>query len=451
MPSPARRAAAGALILAAAASACGGQAAVSVPAASATDPPVLATASASAVAGAPGSDSQVYEPNPAAIVVAIDAGHGGCLDWGVPDPSVRGVELAEKNLTLAIARRLRDRLADDGIAVVMTRDGDVALAGDDHPPLGCHGPAWRDVNGDGHVGFGPDLPLGTRTRDELQARLDLANLAQADVLVSIHVNSPSEGGETIEIAFSETYYSDETSWGTATARLAAAVQSGVAASLAGVATYERGDRGITAQNLYLVAPPLEEPTEERPNPLAQPARGGQMPVVLAEVGSITLRAEHDLLATSEGQEAVSSGLFDGLAAYFADRPFAGRVSLATAEPGGVPEAVEGTGPPFWAPVVDPSGLELRLTNTGTSRWPPGIELIFGWEATDQPYLRSAPSAMTPVGPEVPALATGESVSLRVALPQPPPRRGVAWISLRIGQTILGDAGFPALQLSTQAP
>ena len=26
-------------------------------------------------------------PNPGAIVVAIDPGHGGCLDWGVPDPA----------------------------------------------------------------------------------------------------------------------------------------------------------------------------------------------------------------------------------------------------------------------------------------------------------------------------------------------------------------------------
>ena len=29
---------------------------------------------------APGSDSTVYRPNPGAIVVAIDPGHGGCLD-----------------------------------------------------------------------------------------------------------------------------------------------------------------------------------------------------------------------------------------------------------------------------------------------------------------------------------------------------------------------------------
>ena len=83
----------------------------------------------------------MYEPNPGAIVVAIDPGHGGCLDWGVPDPSERGVELAEKTLTLAIAQRLRDRLVADGIGVVMIRDDDVALAGDDYPDLGCDRPA----------------------------------------------------------------------------------------------------------------------------------------------------------------------------------------------------------------------------------------------------------------------------------------------------------------------
>ncbi len=166
-----------------------------------------------AVEPAPGSDSGVYAPNPGAIVVAIDPGHGGCLDWGVPDPSERGPELAEKTLTLAIAQRLRDLLVDEGIGVLMIRDADEALAGDDYPPLSCEGPPFRDVNGDGVAGFGPDVPEATRTRDELQARLDLANLAGADALVSIHINSPSEGGEQVEIAFSETFYTDETPWG----------------------------------------------------------------------------------------------------------------------------------------------------------------------------------------------------------------------------------------------
>ena len=67
-------------------------------------PSASAIPSAGAVVPAPGSDSAVYAPNPAAIVVAIDPGHGGCLDWGVPDPSRRGVEFSEKTMTLGIAR-----------------------------------------------------------------------------------------------------------------------------------------------------------------------------------------------------------------------------------------------------------------------------------------------------------------------------------------------------------
>ena len=436
-------------LLAALLAGCGAQATPSASPSPTTVPVGVPWASES-VEPAPSSESEVYRPNPAAIVVAIDPGHGGCLDWGVPDPSARGVELAEKTLTLEIARRLDDRLRADGIGVVMTRDDDEALAGDDHPPLGCHGAAWRDVNGDALVGFGTGLPRGTRTRDELQARLDLANLAQADVLVSIHINAPSEDGETIEIAFTQTYYTDETPWAEANARLADALQSGVTASLAGIATYDRGDRGITAHNLYLVAPPLEEPTEDRPNPLAQPARGGMMPVALAEVGSITLRAEHDLLATPDGQETVAAGLFDGLVVYFGSRPLAARIGLAGGERGAAPRAVDGSGPPFWPPVAEPSALELRVTNTGTAQWAEGAQLMVGWEATAQPYLRAAPAALTPLA-ELPALAPGESAQVEISLPDPPGGRAVAWISLWIGETNIADAGSPALQVSTAAP
>ena len=41
---------------------------------------------------APGSASRLFAPNPGAIVVAIDPGHGGCLDWGVPNPYDNTVE-----------------------------------------------------------------------------------------------------------------------------------------------------------------------------------------------------------------------------------------------------------------------------------------------------------------------------------------------------------------------
>ncbi|HET8776311.1 MAG TPA: N-acetylmuramoyl-L-alanine amidase [Candidatus Limnocylindria bacterium] len=431
-----------------------------IPAETATQAPSTAPApsdgtpasSAGAIEAAPGSESEIYPPNPGAIVVAIDAGHGGCLDWGVPDPSERGVQLAEKTLTLGIAQALRDLLEADGVRVVMIRDADEALAGDDYPPLGCEGAPFRDVNGDGMSGFGnDDLPEATRTRDELQARLDLANLARADALVSIHINSPFDAGQPVEIAFSETFYTDETPWGAdATARLADAIEGGVVARLGAIAGYDRGDRGTTAHNFYLVAPPLLEETEERPNRWAQPTRGGLMPVVLSEVGSITLRAEHDLLASEAGQAAVAAGLFDGIAAFFEDRPVAARIGLADDDEG-TPSAVPGEGPPFWPDVAPDGPLRLTLTNNGTAAWASDLELVAGWQATDQPYLAFPPDTLEPLGATIPALAPGESMTVDVALPPAPNARSVAWISLREGSELFSDLGSPALQLSSEAP
>jgi N-acetylmuramoyl-L-alanine amidase len=436
--------------------ACGTDAAV--PSSAPSSPPAATEAIATpsqrpeggTVEPAPGSDSAVYEANPGSIVVAIDPGHGGCLDWGVPDPSERGPELAEKTLTLAIAQRLRDLLTDEGIGVLMIRDADEALAGDDYPPLGCEGPPFRDVNGDGVAGFGPDVPEATRTRDELQARLDLANLAGADALISIHINSPSEGGQQVEIAFSETFYTDETPWGAgASARLAAGIQAGVVDRLDPLADYERGDRGITAHNFFMVAPTLFEPTDERPDPFKQPTRGGLMPVVLSEVGSITLRSEHDLLASPDGQQAVAEGLLDGIAAFLGERELAGRIGLADEAVGLAPEPVAGDGPILWAPVAPDGPIALRLTNTGTAAWPPGAELVAGWTVSDQPYLARAPDALAPLDLEIPALAPGESVVVSAELPQSPTDRAVAWISLRSEGTTLAELGSPALQLSSE--
>lgn len=407
------------------------------------------------VVPAPGSESTVYGPNPGAIVVAIDPGHGGCLDWGVPDPRQRGVPFAEKTMTLAIGLELQRLLQAQGITVVMTRTSDDALAGDDYPDRGCHGPAWRDVNGDGESGF--DLEGKTRTHDELQARLDLVNLARADLLVSIHIDSTQDGVGS-EIAATQTYWTDETAWGlAATQRLAQLVQNGVIAALDPVATYERQDRGISAVNLFIVAPPLFELTPERPDVRKQPTRGALMPAILTEVGFITQPAEQDLLLSPAGQAAAAQGIATALAAYFADRPLAVRFDALL--PGGsaglAPQAVPGGGPPFWAPVLDAhalsAGTAFRLTNTGTQTWPAGLSLLAGWVASDDPYLRLAPETLVPLEVDVPVLLPGQSVELR--LPLAPPAgtaRQIAWITLADGASSLADLGSPPLQVATEA-
>ncbi len=402
---------------------------------------------------APGSDSAVYAPNPGAIVVAIDPGHGGCLDWGVPDPSERGVELAEKTLVLGIAQRLRDRLTAEGIAVVMVREGDEALAGDLEPDFDCHGPDWRDVDGDGNAGFEETGRI--RTRDELQARIDRANLAGADAFLSIHINSLTENGVTFEIAATQTFYDDETPWGAdASASLADTVQDEVVSMLDPLATYERQDRGTDAVAFYAISrtwadgDTCEVPGDE----WCKPHRGLAMPGVLSEVGSITQREEHDLLASEEGQQAVADGLFDGLAAWFAGRGLAARIALADAPVGGRPEPVDGDGPPFWAPVVADGPLRLRVTNTGTEPLAAGSRLVAGWQESEQPYLAAAPEGLAPIGEELPALEPGESVVLEVELPDPQTAgRALAWISLWSEASTLADRGSPALQLAMGAP
>lgn len=452
MPKPARRPLAALLGAALLLTACG-------PATPSASPSVSVLESASAapsaaigeVVPAPGSSSSIYAPNPGAIVVAIDPGHGGCLDWGVPDPGKRGAEFSEKTMTLAIGLELRGILEAQGITVVMTRDADVALAGDDYPALGCTGPPFRDVNGDGQAGFDPEGK--TRTRDELQARLDLVNLARADLLVSIHINSLTQDGVVFEIAATQTYYTDETPWGaSATQHLAQQIQDGVVAALDPIAGYERQDRGISAVNLFIVAPPLFITTPGRPDPVKQPRRGALLPAVLTEVGSITLAAEQDLLLSPNGQAAAAEGIASALEAYFGDRPLAARFDALVpgGEAGTIPTAVDGTGPPFWAPELSSdrlaAGLPVRLTNTGTAPWPSGLVVRAGWGASDEPYLRQAPNVLDELPVEVPPLAPGESVVVVVELASGASGAGSLWLTLAAGETLLSDLGSPPLQL-----
>jgi len=455
MPQPARRQVAALLGVAALLAACG-PATPTDSASESIQPSAAALPSPSIgkVVAAPGSSSTIYAPNPAALVVAIDPGHGGCLDWGVPDPLERGAAFSEKAMTLAIGLELKRLLEAQRVTVVMTRQTDEALAGDDYPDLGCHGPPFRDVNGDGETGFDPEGK--TRTHDELQARIDLVNLARADLLVSIHINSVTENGVVVEIALTETYYTDETPWGvSATQHLAQQVQDGVVAALEPVANYERQDRGISATNFFIVAPPLFVTTPERPDPVKQPTRGALMPAVLTEVGSITLAAEQDLLLSPEGQAAAAQGIATALESYFADRPLAVRYDALVpgGEAGDAPTVVEGSGPPFWAAGISlaelSAGFPLRLTNTGTEPWPDDLRLIAGPAASSEPYLRQEPDALVTLGIAIPPLAPGESVVLLVRMDVPAGEREMLWMSLATGAGSLSDLGSAPLQLAIE--
>jgi N-acetylmuramoyl-L-alanine amidase len=400
------------------------------------------------VVPAPGGSSTVYQPNPGAIVVAIDPGHGGCLDWGVPNPYHNVVSESEKADTLGIALALRTMLQAQGVSVVLTRSTDEALAGDDYPPSCATGTVWRDVNQDGEKGFGPGIADAVQARDELSARIDLANVARADVMISIHINSMVENGTLYKIAATQTFFTDAFSWADAAQRLAQDVQDGVVASMGAAASYPRQDRKIdgTAPYLYIIKPPGTAGNE--------PRRGLLMPGILTEVGSMSLEAESVLLATPAGYQAAAKGIFDGIVSYLATRPLAARIDALV--PGGAageqPTAVAGDGPPFWPAVAPAHGqLQLRLTNTGSDAWPAGMQIEAGWGATSMPYLAAAPPTLAPLDATIPALKPGESVQVSVTLPTAAATgRQVVWVTLAgpDGQP-LTRLGTPPLQLGNQ--
>lgn len=94
-------------------------------------------------------------------VVVIDAGHGG------KDPGKVGCHNEmEKDINLAIALRVRELLIEQGIEVVMTREGDYTATGD----------------------------YDSTKNEDMKKRVDIINNAAAACCVSIHQNSYTSSG-----------------------------------------------------------------------------------------------------------------------------------------------------------------------------------------------------------------------------------------------------------------
>ncbi|GAB7387255.1 N-acetylmuramoyl-L-alanine amidase CwlD [Bacillaceae bacterium] len=94
------------------------------------------------------------------VVIVLDAGHGG-IDGG----AVGQNGVIEKEVTLSIARKLRDFLQQAGALVLMTREEDKDLAG-----AGTKGTARRKT-------------------EDLKERVRFVNESMADFLISIHLNA----------------------------------------------------------------------------------------------------------------------------------------------------------------------------------------------------------------------------------------------------------------------
>ena len=209
--------------------------------------------------GAPAPGDWKYGPrstyvptNPKLIV--IDPGHGGS------DPGARRNGVTEASLALDMAKRLKEVLISRGWQVQMTRDSDV------------------DV-------YAPN----DSARDELQARVNIANNAGARIFVSVHVNSFINSGPT----GTTTYYSKASD-----VPLAQTVERNLANTLG------TKDDGIVKSHLYVTLHTV-------------------MPAVLVETAFLSNPGDYDRLTSADWRGRVAQSIADGIDQYAQNNPVQG--------------------------------------------------------------------------------------------------------------------------------
>jgi N-acetylmuramoyl-L-alanine amidase len=236
-------------------------------------PPAAPTPAAPAAAAA--ELRLLAKPIPALRTVAIDPGHGGG-DQGVRGPG----GILEKDLTLAVARRLKAALEGRlGLRVLLTREDD------------------------------SDVPLDRRTA--------VANNNKADVFISLHANaSPIEAasGASIRIAAFDDEERARASSTSERVPVFGGSSRGIDVVVWDLAQVRYIDQ--SAELAALVGQQFDSrvPLDRRPigrEPL-RVLESANMPAVLIEMGYLTNADQERLLGNGDFQNTLAQALFDSL-------------------------------------------------------------------------------------------------------------------------------------------
>ncbi len=225
----------------------------------------------------------IHHPPP--YTIAIDAGHGGPSYFGAVHRDASGnVDLIEKDVNLDVALRLDALLRSAGYRTVFTRSGDYTIT-----PF---------IGGD----------TATNRRDELQARVDLVNQAQADILVSIHFN----GSDDKSTAGTEVYYNPDRPFGSNSYGLADLIDQSLVNAFHGLG-YDVRDRGVKNDADVHGDPSNPHSWLLGTNPGFGPSL---MPGMIGEALFLSNDAEAALILKDGTPEAIAQGYKAGIDAYF---------------------------------------------------------------------------------------------------------------------------------------
>lgn len=186
-------------------------------------------------------------------VVVIDAGHGGV------DPGAVGKNLVlEKDVTLAVSKRLQVLIQQSGAKTIMVREDD------------------RDL--------GTSQGLLKRKREDLAQRIQLGLDTQAEVYISIHANSFPNA----KLTGAQTFYHSDSQEGKL---LAQSIQQ----ELNSMTNGKRLIKGN--QDIYVL-------------------KKAHQAAVTVELGFLSNPEEEQLLVTPEYQQKLAVAIYQGLSVYF---------------------------------------------------------------------------------------------------------------------------------------
>jgi N-acetylmuramoyl-L-alanine amidase len=193
-------------------------------------------------------------------VIILDPGHGG------PDGGAEADGVIEKDIALTVAKKLRDYLQQQGAMIIMTRESDTDLAGE-------------GVNG-----------FSNRKRVDLRKRVEMINHSEADLFISIHLNSfPSSRWSGAQTFYTLRYEENE--------RAAKFIQREIRDNLENTS---REARPIS--NVYLM-------------------RNAKKPGVLVEVGFLSNAEERQNLTSEAYQNKIAASIYKGVMRYFTEKKY----------------------------------------------------------------------------------------------------------------------------------
>lgn len=189
-------------------------------------------------------------------VIVVDPGHGG------PDGGTSQGEIQEKDIALKVAKSLRDYLQQQGAVVIMTREKDTDLA-----PQKLKG-------------------LSKRKRADLKERVEIINESDADLFISIHLNSLPDG----QWRGAQTFYNKKQE---ENKLFAECIQRQL------IKTLENTDREAKSmKGIYLV-------------------EHSKTVGALVEIGFLSNEEERQLLQNKKYQEKVAFAIYGGVTKYLA--------------------------------------------------------------------------------------------------------------------------------------